>query len=142
MKKILTFSLCLLFLGVTAAAAAPALTPQVTNTTPTFAGGTFVGNIGYKRQGENATIVGTINGTYEMRARGGRFMGDWVTNNRSGTVRGGFARHFLIGRVTLMVNGSERTVPIVGFLRAVDGQFIGRFMAPVGPALYFWGDYT
>ncbi len=142
MKKILTLSLCLLFIGVAVAAATPALTPQITNTAPTLAGGTFVGNIGYKRQGENATIVGTINGTYEMRARGGRFMGDWATDNRTGTMRGGFARHFLIGRITLLVNGSERTVPIVGFLRAVDGQFIGRFMAPVGPALYFWGEYT
>lgn len=142
MKKILTLSICLLFIGVTAAAATPALTPEATKMTPTFAGGMFVGSIGYKRQGENATIVGTINGTYEMRARGGRFNGEWATENRSGTLRGRFARHYLIGRVTLMVNGTERNVPIVGFLRAVDGQFIGRFMAPVGPALYFWGDYT
>ena len=142
MKKIITLSLCLLFVGVTVASAIPTLTSQSAKTTPLFAGGTFMGSIGYKRPGQNATVVGIINGTYEMRARGGRFNGDWATENRTGTLRGGFARHFLIGRITLMVNGTERTLPIVGFLRAVDGQFIGRFMAPVGPALYFWGEYT
>jgi hypothetical protein len=41
-----------------------------------------------------------------------------------------------------MVNGTEKTLPIVGFIKVQNGQFIGRFMAPVGPALYFWGTYT
>ncbi len=63
MKKIMTLSLCLLFLGVSVAAAAPALTPQTQKTTTLYTSGTFDGNIGYKRQGQNATIVGTINGT-------------------------------------------------------------------------------
>jgi hypothetical protein len=142
MKKIMTVSLCLLFIGVSVAAAAPVITNQVSQTTPLDPTGTFEANIGYKRQGQNATVVGTMNGTYEMKARGGRFTGDWCTENRTGTLRGGFARHFLVGRITITVNETERTVPIVGFLKAQDGQFIGRFMAPVGPALYFWGDYT
>ncbi|HIH28944.1 MAG TPA: hypothetical protein HA260_03975 [Thermoplasmata archaeon] len=142
MKKIMTVSLCLLFVGVSIAAAAPGLTSQTIDILPLALNGAFTANIGYRRQGQNATIVGTMNGTYEMRARGGRFTGDWATENRTGTLRGGFGRHILLGRITTMVNGTERSLPVVGFLKAQDGQFIGRFMAPVGPALYFWGDYT
>jgi hypothetical protein len=141
MKKITIICLGLLFIGVSIAAAAPGLTSQLTQTMPLAQNGTFEGNVGYKRQGQNATIVGTITGTYEMRNRGGRFTGDWATENRTGTFRGAFGRHFLIGRISITVNETERTVPIVGFLRVQDGQFIGRFMAPVGPALYFWGEY-
>ena len=142
MKKILTILLCLSFLGVTTAVATPILSQKILQQTPLDPTGAFQANIGYKRQGENATVVGTMNGTYEMRARGGRFIGDWYTENKTGTFRGGFGRHFLIGRITIPVNGTERTLPVVGFLRAQDGEFIGRFMAPVGPALYFWGTYT
>ena len=142
MKKIMTISLCLLFVGVLIVAASPALTQQTTQKMPLALTGTFEGNIGYKRQGQNATIVGTISGTYEMRNRSGRFTGDWATENRTGTFRGGFGRHILLGRINAMVNGTERTLPIVGFIRTQDNQFIGRFMAPVGPALYFWGNYT
>jgi len=142
MKKIIIVCLCLLFIGASVATAAPDLSQQTTQTIQSFSSGTFEGNIGYKRQGQNATIVGTINGTYELRNRGGRFIGDWAAENRTGTLRGGFGRNFLVGRITVMVNGTERTLPIVGFIRTQDGQFIGRFMAPVGPALYFWGDYT
>lgn len=138
----MTVSLCLLFVGVSIAAAAPGLTSQTIDILPLALNGAFTANIGYRRQGQNATIVGTMNGTYEMRARGGRFTGDWATENRTGTLRGGFGRHILLGRITTMVNGTERSLPVVGFLKAQDGQFIGRFMAPVGPALYFWGDYT
>jgi len=142
MKKIAILSLCLLLLGVSIVAAAPGLTQQITQKMPLAPTGTFEGNIGYKRQGQNATIVGTISGTYEMRNRSGRFTGDWATENRTGTFRGGFGRHILLGRISAMVNGTERTLPIVGFIRAQDNKFIGRFMAPVGPALYFWGNYT
>jgi hypothetical protein len=142
MKKIMALSLCLLFMGVSVAAAAPGLTFQTTQTLPVAQNGTFEGSIGYKRQGQNATIVGTMNGTYLMRARGGRFTGDWATENRTGNLRGAFGRHYLVGRIIIMVNGTERSLPIVGFLRAQNNSFIGRFMAPVGPALYFWGDYT
>ncbi len=141
MKKLAIIGICILFIGVTIAAATPTLTKNASPVTLNSTGA-FQANIGYKRQGQNATVVGTMNGTYEMRARGGRFIGNWYTENRTGTIRGGFLRHFLIGRITILVNETERTLPIVGFLRAQDGQLIGRFMAPVGPALYFWGDYT
>jgi hypothetical protein len=142
MKKIILIGLCLLFLGASIATAAPGVQHQVTQTLTLTPTGTFEGNIGYKRQGQNATIVGTMNGTYEMRNRGGRFVGDWATENKSGTLRGVFGRHFLIGRVSMMVNGTQRSLPIVGFIRYNATMFIGRFMAPVGPALYFWGEHT
>jgi hypothetical protein len=142
MKKIAIVGLCLLFLGTTIAAASPGFIQQTTQTMPLASDGTFEGNVGYKRQGQNATIVGTINGTYETRNRGGRFTGDWATENRTGTLRGAFGRHFLIGKISTMVNGTTRSLPIVGFIRYNNSQFIGRFMAPIGPALYFWGEYT
>jgi hypothetical protein len=142
MKKIAILSLCLLFIGVSIAAAAPGLTQQVTQTTPLASSGTFEGNIGYKRPGQNATIVGTFNGTYEARIRGYRFIGDWETENNTGTMRGAFGRHLLIGKVSTLVNGTQRSLPIVGFIRHNETMFIGRFMAPVGPALYFWGYHT
>lgn len=142
MKKSVILGACLLFIGVSLAAAVPGLTPQLMQTEPVFTDETFEANIGYKRQGQNATIVGTINGTYELRNRGGRFTGDWETANRTGTVRGRFGRHLLIGRISTMVNGTERSLPVIGFLRTQNNTLIGRFMAPVGPALYFWGTYT
>lgn len=142
MKKSVILGACLLFIGVSLAAAVPGLTPQLMQTEPVFIDETFEANIGYKRQGQNATIVGTINGTYELRNRGGRFTGDWETANRTGTVRGRFGRHLLIGRISTMVNGTERSLPVIGFLRTQNNTLIGRFMAPVGPALYFWGTYT
>ncbi|KYK25181.1 hypothetical protein AYK25_05455 [Thermoplasmatales archaeon SM1-50] len=144
MKKIVTLGLCLLFVGVSLAAAAPKViqpSPQFITIDPT---GTFEGNIGIpEHQGHNATIVGDMNGSYWLRNRRGRFMGDWETENRTGTIRGIFGRHIFFGRVSIMVNGTTRTFPIIGFLRIqVNNSFIGRFMAPIGPALYFWGTYT
>jgi hypothetical protein len=142
MKKIAIISLCLLFLGVSIAAAIPGFTQQIIQKMPLTQTGTFDGNIGYKRQGQNATIIGTISGTYTMHNRSGRFTGDWATKNLTGTFKGGFGRQILVGKISAMVNGTEKTLPIVGFIGGKNGQFIGRFMAPVGPALYFWGTYT
>lgn len=140
-KKLLMISLCLL-IGVSIAAAAPRIPQQTTDTIVLDSTGTFDGNIGYKWQDQNATIVGTISGTYEIRNRGGLFIGDWVTVNRTGNFKGVFGRNILIGKITILVNGTEKVLPIVGFYGSRNGQFIGRFMAPVGPALYFWGNYT
>ena len=140
-KKLSMVSLCLL-IGVSIAAATPRIPQQATETIMLDPTGTFDGNIGYKRQDQNATIVGTISGTYEIRNRGGLFIGDLVTENRTGTFRGVFGRNILIGKITILVNGTEKVLPIVGFYGGRNGQFIGRFMAPVGPALYFWGNYT
>ncbi len=104
--------------------------------------GSFEGSIGPRPHGNQT--VGSITGSYELRNRGGRFNGNWsisVQNtSKSGTMRGAFVRIFFIGRVT--IEGVNRTVPIIGFLRHVNGSFVGRFMAPVGPALYFWGTYS
>ncbi|MBE3137960.1 MAG: hypothetical protein IMZ43_11310 [Thermoplasmata archaeon] len=141
MKKIAIISLCLLLLGVSIVAAAPGMRQQTTQTVALDPTGTFDGVVSPQR-GPNATIVGTISGNYTLRNRGGRFTGDWATENRTGTFRGVFGRHIIIGRISIMVNGTERMLPIVGFIRAQDGQFNGRFMAPVGPALYFRGNYT
>jgi hypothetical protein len=142
MKKIAIISLCLLFLGVSVTVATPGVTHQTIQKMPITQTGTFNGNIGYKRQGQNATIVGTVSGTYELRNRSGRFTGDWAMKNRTGTFKGRFGRHILIGKITALVNGTEKSLPIVGFIGGKNSQFIGRFMAPVGPALYFWGHYT
>ena len=142
MKKIAIIAICLLFLGVSIGAATPKLTQQTIQMTPLTPTGTFEGNVGYKRPNQNATIVGTINGTYEMRNRGGRFTGDWTTENRTGTMRGAFGRHFLIGRISTMVNGTQRSLPIIGFIFMNSTHFFGRFMSFVGPALYFGGTHT
>ena len=142
MKKIGIIFVCLLFICTSIAAAVPGLSQQLSQTKPVLSDGTFDANIGYKRQGQNATILGTINGSYTLRNRGGRFMGDWATENRTGTLRGIFGRHLLVGRISTMINGTQRSLPIVGFLRATNNTLLGRFMAPIGPALYFWGTYT
>ena len=140
-KKIAIISLCLL-LGVSITAAVPTFIQQTTQTTTLNSTGTFDGNIGNRIPNQNATIVGTISGSYEIRDKGGIFTGDWVTENRTGTFRGLFGRNILIGKITILVDGTEKSLPIVGFYGDRNGQFIGRFMAPVGPALYFWGNYT
>lgn len=141
MKKIALVGICLLLLGVSIAAAAPGQKYQAPQTTTLDPTGTFDGSVGYRRA-DNTTIVGTITGTYEMRNRGGRFTGEWATENYTGTMKARFGRHILVGKISTMVNGTEKSLPIVGFIGAKDGQFLGRFMAPIGPALYFWGTYT
>ncbi len=143
MKKITIFLISMLFLGVTLTTAMPSTITknQPIALLPTF-DGSFEGTIGPKPH-DNKTI-GNISGTYETRNRGGRFNGEWEISlqntSKSGTVRGIFFRIFVLGKVT--IEGINRTVPIVGFIKAKDGTFVGRWMAPVGPAFYFWGTYT
>ena len=137
MKKIAIISLCLLLLGVSIAAATPAIKQQQTTTLDIT--GTFSGNLTYQRPGPNATIVGTIAGNYTLKNRGGLFNGEWNTVNNTGTFRGRFVRFIFLGRI--MVNGTERALPIIGFIVAKDGGFIGRGMSLIGPALYFKGTY-
>jgi hypothetical protein len=124
------------------AAATPCLTQKITLPTPLNLTGEFDGNIGYKLPDQNATIAGTISGTYEIRDKGGIFSGDLATKNKTGTFKGVFGKNILIGKIATLVDGTEKSLPIVGFYGVKNGQFIGRFMAPVGPALYFWGNYT
>ena len=73
-------------------------TTDNTKTVPLDPTGTFDGIVSRQR-GLNATIVGTISGTYTMHNRGGRFTGDWATKNLTGTFRGGFGRQILIGKI-------------------------------------------
>lgn len=140
-KKIAIISACLLF-GVSISAAATGLTQQIIYSTSFAPTGSFDGNIGYRLPDRNATIVGTISGAYEIRDRGGIFTGNFITENRTGTFRGVFGRNILIGKITTSLDGTDKSLPIVGFYGGRNGQFIGRFMAPVGPALYFWGNFT
>ncbi len=144
MKKILILAICVLFASMSIATAMPFSSVAKTQTPAILAqSGTFDGSIGYKAQG-NWTEVGTLTGTYEQRARGYRFDGTWAIEGQNqtwtGTMRGVFGRHILIGRVT--IEGRDRNVPIIGFIGFKEGNFAGRFMAPVGPALYFKGTYT
>jgi hypothetical protein len=139
MKKIAIIFVCLLFLGVSMAAAAPEMRQQQTTTLdPT---GTFCANITYQRPGPNATIIGTITGGYTLRNRGGQFNGEWNTVNNTGTFRGRFGRHMFLARISMMVNGTERSLPMIGIIGARDGVLIGRGMSLIGPALYFKGTY-
>ena len=57
-------------------------------------------------------------------------------------MQGGFGRNILLGRITL--GDSGRQAPIIGFIgfRPGSGEFGGRFMSIVGPALYFKGTFT
>jgi hypothetical protein len=144
MKKILILAICVLFASVSIATSMP-LSPVAKTQTPKFLAqsGTFDGSIGFRAQG-NWTSVGTLTGTYEQRARGYRFDGTWTIQKQNqtitGTMRGIFGKHILIGRIT--ADASGKSLPIVGFITFKEGNFGGRFMAPVGPALYFKGTYT
>ena len=104
--------------------------------------GEFTGEIGYPDQDrEEPVVVGSISGTFKIGRRGGYFHGVVVSEDRSksGEFRGVFRQRIMIGRVT----GEQGSLPFVGFIgfRQDDQQFGGRYMAPVGAALYFWGDY-
>lgn len=141
MRKLSIITICFLFASVSFATV---LSAERTQTPKILAqNGTFDGTIGYRAQG-NWTAVGTLTGTYEQRVRGYRFDGTWTIQGQeqtwSGTMRGVFGRRILLGRVT--IEGYDRALPIIGFIVFKEGNFGGRFMAPVGPALYFKGTYT
>jgi hypothetical protein len=146
LKKLLVLSLCVVLASTSIVTASPLFSMTRTKMqTPTVLDptGTFDGSIGYQRQG-NWTEVGTISGTYELQNRFSRFNGEWSIQlqNRSatGTMRGGFGRHILIGRIT--IEGRDRALPIIGFIGFRNETFFGRFMSLIGPALYFQGTYT
>lgn len=147
MRKITVCMVCFLCVSMvsTTVLSVPIALNQNTSTScsiqPTL--GTYNGSIGLRRP-NNATELGTISGTYMMRQRGGHFLGEWTLRNdtQSGIMKGIFTKHFLIGKISALINGTNRTLPIIGFLKFSNNEFVGRFMAPVGPALYFWGTYT
>ena len=143
MKKTVVILIGLLLLGISVTATIPSFAVQNMSTqTSATTSGTFQGSIGPRPQG-NKTI-GFFSGTYELRSRGGRFTGDWdlsfQNKSASGKVNGIFTRQFIFGRIT--ISETNKKAPIVGFLRANNETIVGRVMAPVGPALYFWGTYT
>ena len=143
MKKLIIITIGVLLISVPLATVIPSsIVKNLQNATATTLTGSFEGSIG-KRPHGNQT-VGNISGTYAARNRGGRFNGEWQISiqntSKSGTMRGVFIRIFIFGRIS--IDGVNRTIPIVGFIKITDGTFVGRFMAPVGPALYFWGTYT
>ncbi len=142
MKK-KTMMIGIFVLGMLVTSAVPSLAfEHLSNKNTVNAGNTFEGVFGPKPHG-NIT-VGTFSGTYELRGRGGRFTGEWdlsfQNKTASGTIKGIFAKHFVIGRITIAE--TNKRVPIVGFLRTNNETMVGRIMAPVGPALYYWGSFN
>jgi len=142
MKKIVIISLCLLFVGTSLAIATPEISQQILQPVDLATAGTFFGNLSIQRPGPNATIVGTVSGTYGLQNRFGQFNGTWNIANKTGTVHGRFGRHIVIGKLSVMVNGTQKSLPVIGFLAAKNGMFVGRAMSLVGPAVYFKGTYT
>jgi hypothetical protein len=140
MKKITLLAICLMLASIPLVTAATTPRTQILPFDPT---GTYTGSIGFRGGNGNWTSVGAINGSYELRNKGGRFIGDWSielqNKSANGTMRGFFRSPFMFGRVA--INGG-RQAPIVGFLMARNNTFAGRFMAPVGPALYVKGNFT
>lgn len=139
MKNLTPLAICLMLVSIPLATAATTLHPQTQILAPT---GAYEGSIGYRGGGGNWTSVGAINGTYELRNKGGRFIGDWSiqlqNKSMNGTMRGFFHPPFMFGHI----DTTGHHAPIVGFLMAKNNTFAGRFMAPVGPALYFKGTYA
>jgi hypothetical protein len=94
---------------------------------------------------QDPIILGNISGVYKMRNRGGGFNASWDLEYQnfsgSGTVRGFFGRHILLGKLSIV--GYDKTLPIIGFIffDKLNQTFIGRAMSFIGPALYFWGTY-
>ena len=139
MKKLLSIFIIFLFLATISASA------TTIQEKPTAAG-TFTGEIGFLRSRE-WNKVGDISGTYTDRSRFLGFNGNWeITTGdytgTTGTMQGGFGRNILLGRIT--ISDSGRQAPIIGFIRFNQdtGEFGGRFMSIVGPALYFKGTFT
>jgi len=142
MKKLLSIFVIFLFIATVSASA----TTNIIIEEKTTAAGTFTGEIGFLRSRE-WNKVGEISGTYTQRNRFLGFNGDWeITTGdltgTTGTMQGGFGRNILLGRIT--ISDSGRQAPIIGFIRFNQdtGEFAGRFMSIVGPALYFKGTFT
>ena len=144
MKKLLSIFVIFLFMATITVSATSNI--QVEEK-PSTTAGTFTGEIGYFRSSREWNKAGDISGTYSQRNRYYSFNGNWeITTGdytgTTGTIQGGFGRNILLGRITL--GDSGRQAPIIGFIRFNQdtGEFAGRFMSIVGPALYFKGTFT
>ena len=142
MKKIAIIGVCLLFFGATLAAATPRPLQQIIQPTPLDPTGTFEGLAGYKQFNQNWTAIGTMEGNYTATNRGAQFTGEWTAGNYTGTMQGRFWSFLLLGRISATINGTQRNLPIMGFIFTNSTHFVGRFMSFVGPALYFYGTHT
>jgi hypothetical protein len=139
MKKLMVIgALSLLFLSMVSLTSVPVSTASKT--------GTFEGNVGYRVNGSWVPI-GNISGAYTdvgwLGYRWGRFNGSWSVEkqNITGTMQGRF-RLVILGSISAQINETQRRFPIVGFLGGNNkGDFVGRCMSYVGPALYVWGTY-
>ena len=140
MKKILgILAVLMIFASIAAVTAQP-----INKIMPLDPTGSFSGFIGVPKQ-QDPIILGNISGEYRLRNRGGGFIGNWdiayQNKTASGTIRGLFGRHIMLGKLT--IEGVNRSLPIIGFIKFdVDNlTFGGRAMSFIGPALYFWGTY-
>jgi hypothetical protein len=141
MKKLLI--ICAIFIMLASTSIVTAVQP-IKDARVIDPDGSFSGYIGVPKQ-PDPIIVGNISGIYKIGNRGGGFNAIWDIDyqNRSGsgTVRGFFGKHILLGK--LSVEGYNKTLRIIGFIGfdKVNHTFIGRAMSFIGPALYFWGTY-
>ena len=142
MKKILgIIAILMIIASMTVVTSQPTKNKIMPTLDPT---GSFSGFIGVPKQ-QDPIIMGNISGEYQLRNRGGGFVGNWnidyQNKTASGTVRGLFGRHIILGKLT--IEGFNRSLPIIGFIKFdVDNLTFGvRAMSFIGPALYFWGTY-
>lgn len=133
-KKILVFGICLLFCSLTLSS-----TVSASEIVPEEWTGEITGSIGYGN-GEGWQEVATMDGNYKEGQRAGFFHADVIGSERSGSISGYFGRHMIVGRIT----GDQGRLPFIGFIRInqQNNTFVGRAMAPVGPALYFAGTFA
>jgi hypothetical protein len=142
MRKLLSIStIFVLFLSMSLVTAVQPRTKDARVLDPD---GSFSGYIGDLTQ-QGPIIYGNISGVYKLRNRGGGFNASWDIEyenySGTGTIRGFFGRHILLGR--LSAEGFNKTLPVIGFI-GFDTEnltFGGRAMSYIGPALYFWGTY-
>lgn len=133
-KKILVLGICLLFCSL-----ALGSTVSASEIVPEEWTGQITGSIGYGNR-EGWQEVATMDGNYKIGQRAGFFHADVIGSERSGTISGYFGRNMIVGRLS----GEQGRLPFIGFIRInqQNSTFIGRAMAPVGPALYFVGTFA
>lgn len=133
-KKILVLGICLLFcsLAVSSTVSASEIVPEEWT-------GEISASIGY-RNSEDWQEVASMQGNYKLGERAGFFHADVIGSERVGQISGYFGRNMIIGRIS----GEQGRLPIIGFIRInqQNNTFVGRAMAPVGPALYFVGTFA
>jgi hypothetical protein len=148
MKKTLSFILCFIFVSssiVTAIALSPRSGIDNNKYIRLDQTGIYDGFLGFQVKG-NWTEIGTINGSYYLRNRFGRFNGKWSIKLKNdtitGTMKGRFGKRFLIGLIA--IDGFDRSMSIIGFINinVMEMTIHGRFMPLIGPPLSYRGVYN